>query len=761
MRTKISLLVGSIVTSTIAPSVWAAEQSGRDLFDLSLEQLLNVKVTSKAAITQLDDLDSPAAITVITQQQIQNSTARNIYDLMEFFVPGAFWMNHEEGPHLGIRGNIVNRNYKFLLLVNNRLMNNKAFFGAKSELEQWDLSDIKQIEVVRGPGSVTYGPGAIAGVINIITYQATDAQASNVQVNYNHEYESTGVAVNHWFKVADYDFYQHLSIRTTEGIAPRNFLVTRDNELGLIGRDVLIGDVPLDYFNDYHDDPQIKWHLDWQVDKDWRVWARYTQQGSSWRGNEVKTDFNGRLLNQQSMRDRQFTLSAEQHNEISDDIAFNGFYSYDSYDVERRIERQRDPDPENPLNFRQNYAEDELFLRGVINWKTSDSTEIAFGAEYSYERFGAGWGDSIHDMRLGEDGNIVSGPGSRAIRAGNGGSADDDGTEIFIGNGWETDTLSLYTESNIVQSDDSRWLFSIRFDKNSYSDWMFSPRIAYITNLDDQSSLKTIVQRSNRMNTAGQLLSDDVNQRPADEETMNGIEVIYETQIDNELRWAASVFYNDQMVIGWDGDENRTRFLGDLSVYGMEFELARTESWGQWGVNASYVKQHDWQLASGVLSSGISYSDYNLEVGDGIQTGFGDDLNNWPNLAVKFFSQYRLSDDLIIHADARYFSEMTGARDGWYGLRAAVADTDDEQAVNEVIGDLESHDVYGSDFRVNLSLQYLISQNLELTLGVQNLIGSNENRRYSYDTGNDDPAPRRVRYIEEPRFWQLRLTYNY
>ena len=138
MRTKISLLVGSIVTAAIAPITWADEESSQDLFDLSLEQLLNVKVSSKAAITQLDDLDSPAAITVITHSQIQNSTARNVYDLMEIFVPGAFWMNHEEGPHLGIRGNIVNRNYKFLLLVNNRLMNNKAFFGAESEREQWD-----------------------------------------------------------------------------------------------------------------------------------------------------------------------------------------------------------------------------------------------------------------------------------------------------------------------------------------------------------------------------------------------------------------------------------------------------------------------------------------------------------------------------------------------------------------------------------------------------------------------------------------------
>jgi len=36
------------------------------------------------------------------------------------------------------------------------------------------LGDIEQIEVVRGPGSIVYGPGAVAMVIAIKTKDASD-----------------------------------------------------------------------------------------------------------------------------------------------------------------------------------------------------------------------------------------------------------------------------------------------------------------------------------------------------------------------------------------------------------------------------------------------------------------------------------------------------------------------------------------------------------------------------------------------------------
>lgn len=166
--------------------------SNDDFFNLSLEELSKVIVTVPAAITKLSPLEIPASITVITAEDIRLTPARNIYDLIETYVPSAMWMNSEDGPFLGLRGSITNRNYKYLLLINNRLMNNKGHYGAKSELEHWALDDIQKIEIIRGPGSVTYGPGAVAGVISITTHHANTAEGEAVSARYVNKYDSKG-----------------------------------------------------------------------------------------------------------------------------------------------------------------------------------------------------------------------------------------------------------------------------------------------------------------------------------------------------------------------------------------------------------------------------------------------------------------------------------------------------------------------------------------------------------------------------------------
>lgn len=87
------------------------EDTGQEsVFQMSLDELLDAKISVPAALTKLTGAEAPASITVITAEDIKYTPARNIFDLIEVYAPGAIWMNFEDGPQLGVRGIIANRN---------------------------------------------------------------------------------------------------------------------------------------------------------------------------------------------------------------------------------------------------------------------------------------------------------------------------------------------------------------------------------------------------------------------------------------------------------------------------------------------------------------------------------------------------------------------------------------------------------------------------------------------------------------------------
>lgn len=145
-----------------------------DLLELSLEELMNVEVYSPASLTKTKARLVPAAVTTISQEDIQNSGARSLYEVLEIYVPSVQQIGRTWEPSgLGNRGLYSDRDDKYLLLINGRIMNNRSHYGALSELDLVMLRDINHIDVVRGPGSALYGPGAVSMVVNIVTDNAT------------------------------------------------------------------------------------------------------------------------------------------------------------------------------------------------------------------------------------------------------------------------------------------------------------------------------------------------------------------------------------------------------------------------------------------------------------------------------------------------------------------------------------------------------------------------------------------------------------
>jgi len=147
----------------------------RDLKQLSLEDLMNIQVTSVAKKEQRLG-ESAAAIYVITQDEIQRSGVTSIPEALRL-APGVEVSRIDSNKWaVGVRGFASRLSRSVLVLIDGRSVYTPLFAGVYWEVQDTLLEDIDRIEVIRGPGGTVWGANAVNGVINIITKSAKDTQ---------------------------------------------------------------------------------------------------------------------------------------------------------------------------------------------------------------------------------------------------------------------------------------------------------------------------------------------------------------------------------------------------------------------------------------------------------------------------------------------------------------------------------------------------------------------------------------------------------
>jgi iron complex outermembrane recepter protein len=111
----------------------------------------------------------PANITVIDEEDIRNSNARSIPDLLrnEEGIVVRDLLGTGKTAQVDLRGFGESAPSNVLVLVDGRRVNEIELSGV--DWTQIPLENIERIEILRGTGSVLYGDNAVGGVINIIT----------------------------------------------------------------------------------------------------------------------------------------------------------------------------------------------------------------------------------------------------------------------------------------------------------------------------------------------------------------------------------------------------------------------------------------------------------------------------------------------------------------------------------------------------------------------------------------------------------------
>jgi iron complex outermembrane receptor protein len=180
-RRAVEAIVRMTILVSVAIPAWP-QQKVDDLTNQSLEQLMNIEVTS--ASKKAESISAaPAAIFVITGNDIRRGGFSSIPDALRT-VPGMHVA--QQSSHVwqvAARGFSSVFNNEMLVLIDGRLVYTPLFGEVWWHVQDPPLEDIDRIEVIRGPGGTLWGSNAVNRVINIIMKKSENTQGTLISAS--------------------------------------------------------------------------------------------------------------------------------------------------------------------------------------------------------------------------------------------------------------------------------------------------------------------------------------------------------------------------------------------------------------------------------------------------------------------------------------------------------------------------------------------------------------------------------------------------
>ncbi len=671
--------------------------------DLDLEQLSRVRIVS-ATLTPTQVRLVPAKTTVLDAATIESSGARNLNELLEVYTPNTQLIQHNtHQPHFGIRGIISDRDDKYLLRVNGKVMNNRFLVGSESERGIPLLGDLKSVSLIHGPGSATYGAGALAGVLNLETYNGLTFEGTDVRIRQGFWNQMTTAEFRFGHKFGDDSgLFLYAGVGDQRGADQDDSPYVFGKSFATPGStpDVVSGE-PVAFSVPNQDDGgdilKMKFHASY-VTGPLELWMRYTQDGTVTRlQRSVLMDAALKLTEEDFLlvaqrgrksQNQQFTAAAKYKEDLSDVFNLETFVSYQWYLYKLWIYDQY-PDPDDRI-------EEEVYGRVLGTWTPNQTHSVGVGLEFSHMWF--------------DGGPVGYGPAPGVAP---------------VSDTWQTDTVSLLAEHQWHFAENWTSFASARGDKHSYTEWLFSPRLALAYTPTPKDTFKLIGARAVRRNGDGELRQEHVQtNEQGTTETLESLEFRYERQHDDHWHFGCSVFVEQNEAIGFSAAENHSVGVGTFAIWGLEPELSYRTKNTKLALSHGYTQLFDSSLATPDTVQGISAEPY----------GYGHDLANWANHITKFSVNHDWNEQWSSNTSLRVYWGFPGAQDlvEWNGDRGAP--------LSFGLADPGYDDSFGPSVFWNAGLEYRPTQRMTLRLDAYNILGwfdEKLNKRLHYFRGSN------------------------
>lgn len=170
------------------------------------------------------DVDVAASTEILTEKDLQNTGASNLYDALKFSTGIEMQQYGTAGASMGnmyskvvIRG-VANGT---LVLMNGVPLNIRATY----DLTDIPVENIERVEIVRGGGSVLYGSEATGGVVNIITKKKRENYFKTGWGNYGQQEHTLGLQAGNLgigYQYSEWGTRKHVATDGTKWVGPEN-----------------------------------------------------------------------------------------------------------------------------------------------------------------------------------------------------------------------------------------------------------------------------------------------------------------------------------------------------------------------------------------------------------------------------------------------------------------------------------------------------------------------------------------------------------